>query len=105
MESVCDHFETAWKTGGRPRIEDHVNLESMDTPTPEDRELLQQLAMVDLQYRWRASASAATEDAPYRADPLPQRPLLEHYITRYPSMGTVDELPESVIAEEYWARR
>ena len=105
IEFACEHFEAAWKKGEQPRIEDYLGPSSAEDRSPQVRELLVQLAIVDLQYRWKASATTAAEDTAQDSDPLPPRPRLEDYITTYPDMGTLRELPERVIADEYWARR
>jgi hypothetical protein len=50
VEEMCDRVEAAWKTGQRPRIEDHLG----DTPEPERSALLRELLVLDRVYRDRA---------------------------------------------------
>jgi hypothetical protein len=106
-ESACERFEAAWKEGRGPRIEEYLGGRSVEDRSPAARELLLQLAIIDLQYRWKMAAAAADSDAvaPQETDPLPARPLLEDYLVRYPGLAPAHELPASVIADEYWARR
>jgi hypothetical protein len=52
IDVICDAFESAWKAGDMPRIEDFL------TGTEDRSSLLQELLALDLEYRCR------TQDAP-----------------------------------------
>ena len=117
IEAARSRFETAWKTGRRPRIEDFAGPDSSggptaDGPSAQQRELLWVLVGVDLEYRWRPAAIEPTrvEEAAQRqqdsgASPdLPARPRLENYVARLPALGPLDELPLDLIVEEYRVR-
>jgi hypothetical protein len=57
VESACTRFEAAWKEGRKPRIEEFLGGLSVDDRSPRTRELLLQLAIIDLQRRNTFSAS------------------------------------------------
>ena len=80
-----------------------------------DRELLINLALTDLEYRWRLAAKTATPHsfAPERTStsipsqgalPLPVRPRVEDYVARYPALEPLSELPIDLIEEEFSVR-
>jgi hypothetical protein len=47
IDSACDRFETAWKTGNRPRIENHLG----EIAGPERLVLARELILLDIHYR------------------------------------------------------
>jgi serine/threonine protein kinase len=130
IEEVCTHFEEAWKNaceqkGAPPRIDDHSRPASdlvSASKGPEktasqerDRELLLNLALTDLEYRWRFAArtpltdsasidpdSRVRESSP--AQQLPCRPRVEDYVGCYPILGPLSELPIDLIEEEFSVR-
>lgn len=51
VEVACGHFEQAWRSGRRPRVEDHL---AGTTSTDERRVLLRELIVLDVNYRARA---------------------------------------------------
>ena len=57
--------------------------------------MLARLVKIDLHRRWR------TAPAPGAAN----RPLIETYLTRFPELGGVAQVPADLIAEEFCARR
>jgi serine/threonine protein kinase len=58
VEPVCHAFEAAWKTGGRPRIEDYLR----DTPPTARAMLFRELLRLDLAYRGRLNEPATLEE-------------------------------------------
>lgn len=71
LDEVCDRFEACWKAGRRPRIEDYL-----DTAQESDRlELLQELLLLDLEYRTRAGECPSA--AEYKARFPQDRKLIE----------------------------
>src|SRR5262249_18311275 len=54
----CRRFEAAWKTGGRPRLEDYL-AEAADAERPE---LLQELLRLDVYYRGAAGEAPAADE-------------------------------------------
>jgi tRNA A-37 threonylcarbamoyl transferase component Bud32 len=116
LDAQLERFEASWCRGDAPRIEDF--LPAANT-TPEDRAargaLLLELIMIDLERRWRRAAPRDANGAERpavadRAEPpdlstLPDRPLLEDYIRRFPELGGLaEDLPPAVIADEYRVR-
>ena len=75
-----------------------------------NRQLLMELVMLDLEYRWRRAAtrSRSTEvERPSRAavseeSPLlGEQPLLEDYVFQFPELGQLEQLPQDMIVFEY----
>ncbi len=117
-ERTLDRFEAAWQRGDPPDIAEFVDFAAVWSRDPEARQsLLVELVMIDLWYRWRrtrhgparvpAAAGAALQGrtGEVTVDALPERPLLEDYVRRYPELGPLEELPPIAIGEEYRARR
>ena len=65
VDRVCDCFESSWKAGQRPRIEEYLD----STPEPERSARLRELLCVELAYRRRSG----------------EIPALEEYSPRFPS--------------------
>lgn len=113
LDQRCDRFEAEWKAGRKPRIEDYLQTPAEVQDAPARRELLIELVMIDLEYRWRTgdaltsdTATACTGDTnqPDAPDGIPARPLLEDYVHRYSELGPLEDLSEDVIAGEYKVR-
>ena len=62
LDQVCDRFESAWKSAGpvgqRPRLEEFL----VNTQEPERSVLLQQLLLLELDYRRKRGENPAPED-------------------------------------------
>src|SRR5262245_37121911 len=58
LEGVCDRFESAWRAGQRPRIEDYLRKAT----GPGRAALLRELLTLEVGYRARAGESPAAED-------------------------------------------
>jgi eukaryotic-like serine/threonine-protein kinase len=128
LDEVCCGFEGAWKAvlgqgGPPPRIEDFLPhpedgksvAGASDQQPVEDSALLVNLVMTDLEYRWRRRGGTdlrVSEDgtapldaqSPALSSTLPNRPLLEHYVARYPVLGPVQQLPLDLIEDEFRIR-
>ncbi len=115
-EKTLDRFEAAWQRGEPPEIAEYVSFAAVWSTEPDARRnLAVELVMIDLWYRWRqasrgrvamvAQAAAGREGEPTTSDLLPDRPRLEDYVRAYPELGSLEDLPPVVIAEEYRARR
>jgi hypothetical protein len=59
IDQVCDRFETAWKAGPRPRIEDYLT----HTPEPGQALLLRELVALEIAYRRRSGEQPRGEQA------------------------------------------
>ena len=123
-DSVLDHFERAWQSGSPPDIAEFLPPAPQQS-TGEDarRELLGELVMIDLWYRWsrppQGNCGLRIVDCGLKTvfgqftihNPkstmgcLPDRPCLEDYLRQYPELGPSDRLPVSLIGEEYRVRR
>ena len=57
VDLVCDRFEAAWKAGGKPRIEDYLPSAPDSEWTAAVSQLLAELVIIDLVYRWRLTAT------------------------------------------------
>ena len=79
LDQVCDCFETAWKNarpgGPRPRIEDFL----VDTREPERSLLLQQLLLLEIDYRRLRGESPAAEEYGSRFPGLSSQFLIEAF--------------------------
>jgi serine/threonine-protein kinase len=99
-EEILDRFHVAWRTGNAPRIADY--LPSAPPGDAARRALLGELVRIDLEFRWRL---AAPKPAPQNGSAEPAGPRLEDYVRWYQELGTLEQLPDELIAEEYWVRQ
>ncbi len=112
IADACSRFEAAWQTGQQPQIEDFLPSQSSEGATL--RDLLLRLVGIDLEWRWKTAATPAETqlfagqevrpDASTRNLSLPLRPRLSDYVARYPLLGPVEQLPNDLIVNEYYAR-
>jgi len=110
IDEACDRFETAWKSGREPRIDDYIPVGSRAEGSSARRQLLIELVIIDLEYRWRSAAQrlrehsqraqASDREGGQVASPGPFLPLLylDDYVARYPELGPLDDLPEELVA-------
>jgi tetratricopeptide (TPR) repeat protein/predicted Ser/Thr protein kinase len=117
VDGLCDQFEAAWKRGTPPRIDDYLDRLDRQSPEQVRRRLLEELATLDLHYRWstaqqlrdgtRGTAPSLdeTQTQPGRSLVLPPLPTLDDYCRLYPVLGPLEELPLALILEEYCVRR
>ncbi len=115
IDETCSRFEMAWQTCQQPRIEDFLSAESPDKSQAPQRSLLLHLVGIDLECRWKTAdmpsppapltlAGEGTTDASESSVPLPRRPRLADYVARYSLLGPVEQLPDDLIVNEYYAR-
>src|SRR5437660_5897773 len=57
-DQACDRFESAWKAGQHPRIEDHLAA----VPEPERLPLLHELILLEIDYRRLAGEELHAEE-------------------------------------------
>ncbi len=114
IETLADRFDAAWLAGEQPSIEDYVAKLPSEKETETSQQVLIELVMIDLEYRWRRASEPAHEEAHATIDQTldlaPQsargaRPLLEDYVQRLPVLGSSDQFPDEAIAFEYRVRR
>jgi serine/threonine protein kinase len=107
VDAVLSRFEQAWRQGSPPRIDEF--LPTSNGHGDEVQALLQELVLIDLNYRWRLAdpqaagwidwASASTGIVSLA------RRILEDYVKQFPLLGPPDRLPVEMIAEEYRVRQ
>ena len=109
LDVLLELFEERWRCGEIPRIEDFLPPESDGGDIGDRREALLELLMIDLERRWRLvqrldETGADPEGDTLARETLPDRPLLDDYVRRFPELGAADELPLPLIADEYRVR-
>jgi len=100
LADIMARFESAWRSGLPPPIEDFLPAARRAASAMDQgqRELLEQLVKIDLEFRWRQGVPAGYTSA------LPERPRLEHYVARFAALAPPDRLPEDLIGQEYLVR-
>src|SRR5438093_12822537 len=85
LDQVCDRFEAAWKSAGSggppPRIEEFL----ADTREPERSLLLQQLLLLEIDYRRLRGEGPAAEEYGSRFPGLSSQFLVEAFPTPPPA--------------------
>ena len=104
-----DGFEQAWRVAENapPSIDEFIS----SAPDAGRRDLLIELIMVDLEYRWRRAAAGGAETITFSSldtgtvagTSLPIKPQLEDYIQHFPALGDC-EVPLALICEEFRVR-
>jgi len=84
LESLVAKFESAWVSGGRPSIEEHLSQVGSDRES-----VLVELVHIDLEYRLKAGEQARVEE----------------YLQRFPEFGHRRREVGALIAQEYELRR
>ncbi len=99
LDAILDRFDRAWQQGPPPAIEDFLTVGQAGG----QRRLLHELIKIDLEYRWHRRRSSRPDRS---ADgSLPSRPRLEDYVNRLSSLGSLKQLPLTLIVEEYRVRQ
>lgn len=101
-EALLAQFEAAWRKGTPPRLDTFLPPRP-GTPDDGRRALLEELVMLDLEYRWRRPAPPVAPALP--AGPIAARPQLEEYLHLYPELGTVEQASGELLAAEYRVRQ
>ena len=114
IDEAYSRFEAAWQAGQQPQIEKFLPAESPDKSETTLRNLLVQLVGIDLEWRWKTAhlpaetqsfvKQAAYPDVSESTLLLPRRPRLADYVARYSLLGPVEQLPNDLIVNEYYAR-
>jgi serine/threonine-protein kinase len=93
-------FEEAWLSGSTPDLggflSPAVDPAENGSSARRARHLVD-LVSLDLEYRWKALA-------PESSASIPPRPRLDHYLNRYPELGTRSSPPLELVGAEYYAR-
>jgi hypothetical protein len=110
VEAEFERFETAWRSGSPPNIEQFLSDVSGSAEMRDSekrRHVLVELVAIDLERRWRSTSARSlstvkTDQAGTRE--LPPKPQLEDYAQRFPTLVDSGELPIDLIAHEYRVR-
>ena len=93
-----DRFEDAWQRGRFPELKDFL---PPGGDSDHRRELLAELIMIDLEYRWLKTSDAHASTISMGPDTgIPERPLIEDYLQQYPELGDLDELDGCFLPKE-----
>ena len=76
IDDACARFNTAWRAGQTPRIEDFLPAESPDQGATTLRDVLAALVNIDLEWRWKTADVAAREQT-IEKTPAPPAPVPE----------------------------
>jgi|GEM_PF-5037235 len=113
IDRICDELENAWNSGKPPRLENFLDQCPRPAGGAPCRELVLELAMIDMERRWRGNVRNGRlpgdrprlEQPDEAEEPHEVRlPLLEDYLRWLPGLGGPDQLPEEAIFFEYRLR-
>jgi tRNA A-37 threonylcarbamoyl transferase component Bud32 len=95
-ERVILAFERAWRIDSLPCISQAIH----GCEANAQAELARELALVDMEFRWQASARGRP-----LSDSLGGRPTWREYARHVPEIGDVSQIPPALVAEEYRVRQ
>ena len=109
---AIERFELAWQGAQPPAIEQFLPPVSQDAQQMQSRrELLVELVLVDLEYRWKRAdlldtVNRSEDDSAQRQANtlLSRRPRLEEYLQAFTELGTAEALELRLVTEEYRVR-
>lgn len=107
LEAEFERFESAWRSGNPPDIEQFV---SNAFGSGQGQRAFQQLALVelvaiDLERRWRASASRTdTKVGDSSTKTLPAKPRVEDYVRRFALLHSSGVVPLDLVVHEFHVR-
>jgi hypothetical protein len=104
IEVASNQFEAAWKSGKPPEISEYLQADQAAASPAVRRNLLVELVMIDLEYRWRGERGRQTAKESSGQPAFPPLRLAD-YVARYPDFGPMEKLSDELIAEEYRARK
>lgn len=95
-ERIILAFEQNWRAASPPSISAAVDGCDLSAR----RALAQELAAIDMEFRWQASAQGEVFSVPPGG-----QPTWHDYVNHVPDIGDVDGIPPALIAEEYRIRQ
>jgi len=100
LDALLLRFDQVWQQGGPPSIEEFLAAVA-SAGAAARRGFLEELVMIDLEYRWRLAALGVV--AP--AGPIRERPRLEDYVAHHGALGGLAQLSPELLSAEYRVRR
>src|SRR5262245_56521632 len=97
-EALLLRFDQAWQQGTPPSIEQFLGF---FPPAAGRRPFLEELVMIDLEYRWRLGELGIVAPSGL----IRERPRLEDYVAHYAELGGLAQLALELIGTEYRVRR
>ncbi len=110
LEAEFERFESAWRAGSPPNIEQFLGDASSGAVVRDAavrRQLLIELVAIDLERRWRASSVESSSSVGSDHAGAPQLPLktrLEDYAQKFPALVSDGDVPIDLIVHEYRVR-
>ena len=110
-DQCIEQFEASWRRGPPPNLIDFLPSTEKANSDTEARLLIEELVMIDQEYRWRRSPSSEpqiardTRNDQSAGQQLPPTPQLHDYVTLFRQLGAMDELSTEAIANEYRVRQ
>jgi hypothetical protein len=109
LEAEFERFETAWRSGSPPDIEQFSSNVCSNRPLSDSarqQRFLAELVAIDLEHRWRATSirSGSTVANNALGVQVPDKPRLEDYLRKFPVLASGGQLPIDLIGLEYRAR-
>ncbi|MCA9214246.1 MAG: protein kinase [Planctomycetales bacterium] len=105
LDTRLERFDSSWRKGNPPQIEHFMRPDGSECWDQKQREeLLIELVMIDLEYRWRLAREKSTQNRECPGRELPPCPKLEDYLHVFPNLGATGRLPIKIIASEYRTR-
>lgn len=99
-----DRFRRDWGTASTPpQIESYLPARD-ETPRDQRLKLLIEFVMIDLEFRWRSERGEFPTKTLTQASALPSNPIFEDYLTQFPELGDLANLPIELIGQEYRVR-
>ncbi len=96
LEPAILAFEQAWQAASPPCVSDFVS----DCDSRSKSRLASELALIDMEFRWRASAEGQVID-----DRLGGQPRWQDYALHIREIGEAQQIPPELVAEEYRIRQ
>jgi len=94
-----DRFDAAWQSEPAPAIDDF--LDSAIDDTQSRRSLLLELVQIDLEHRWKCASTKGY----HSRQTIPTGPLLEDYVSAHAELTSLEDIPLTVVLQEYRVRR
>ena len=111
LKELVERFDVTWHSGSEPTIKEFIGTDTARDLNDHDRQqLLVELVMVDMEYRWRRttvdirSSDSVARDVATNQFGLPERPWIEDYLRIYPELGSARTLPTRLVANEFRIR-